>query len=215
MRVHSALLSQLDNCRTNNCVSASSTLFKKHDYTPRKTRQTVDLQVRAFFERLNDLHARYKLVWFTDFQHKYREDSVLNFMYTYLMAFLDASEYAEFVEKFSNPLSPDWDRFLKRLTPSFMLMSVDNPCREVVKEEIAFIPAFSSIGTNLYDEIIGFSKRIFSALQLMSFGIPVIYFEAFAINFSTVFAYRIKVVSINVVNMNERISQIWSKSAGV
>lgn len=62
------------------------------------------------------------------------------------MAFLDASEYAQYVEKFSNPLAPEWDRFLKRLTPSFMLMSVNNPSLDVVKEKVALIPAFASIG---------------------------------------------------------------------
>ncbi|KAI6233832.1 hypothetical protein M3Y99_00875100 [Aphelenchoides fujianensis] len=160
--------------------------------------QTIVLahQVRAFFERLNDLNAKYKLIWFRDLEHKYKSDVVLNFMYTYLVSFLDANEYAPYVEKFSNPLAPEWDHFLKRLTPSFLLMSVDNPSRNVVKEEVSFVPEFASI-----------------AVQLISNGIPVIYFEAFAINFSTVFAYRLKVIPVNVQNMNDRISKIWAKDA--
>lgn len=37
-----------------------------------------------------------------------------------------------------------------------------------------------------------------------------IQFEAFSINFSTVFAYRVKVVPLVVPNMNERISKVWA-----
>ncbi|KAI6202421.1 hypothetical protein M3Y96_00946700 [Aphelenchoides besseyi] len=160
--------------------------------------QTIVLahQVRAFFERLNDLNAKYKLVWFRDFEHKYKADVVLNFMYNYLVAFLDTSEYALYVEKFSNPLAPEWEKFLKRLTPSFLLMSVENPSTNVVNENVEFIPEFASI-----------------AVQLISNGIPVVYFEAFAINFSTVFVYRVKVIPVVVANMDERISKIWSQDA--
>jgi hypothetical protein len=109
--------------------------------------QTIVLahQVRAFFEHLNDLNAKYKLIWFTDLERKYEKDSILNFVYNYLMTFLDKSKWASNVEKFKNPLDPQWEDFLKRLTPSFLLMSIENPSKQVVSDEVNFIPEFVSI----------------------------------------------------------------------
>lgn len=61
------------------------------------------------------------------------------------MTFLDASEWAPHVEKFNNPLDPEWDSFLKQLTPSFLLMSIENPSSTLVVEDISFISEFASI----------------------------------------------------------------------
>lgn len=117
-----------------------------HNWTLAGQTLVLSHQVRSFFEKLDDLNAKYKLVWFQDLEHHYAQDSVLNFVYQYLKAFLDCSEYAKHVERFTNPLDPEWDAFLKRLTPSFLLMSVENPSLSVVREEVNFIPEFVSIG---------------------------------------------------------------------
>lgn len=58
------------------------------------------------------------------------------------------------------------------------------------------------------------SEFITILVQLITIGIPVINFEAFSINFSTVFAYRTKVVPLSVEDMNERISNVWSVPSG-
>ncbi|CAD5222230.1 unnamed protein product [Bursaphelenchus xylophilus] len=178
-----SLLCEFTAHKYNNWVLGGQTIVLSH-------------QVRSFFERLNDLNAKYKLVWFTDLEHKYASDSVLNFIYNYLIAFLDSSEYAQHIERFSSPVDPEWDAFLKRLTPSFLLMSIENPSLEVVRDEINFVPEFASI-----------------AVQLITVGIPVIYFEAFAINFSSVLAYRIKVSPVVVFNFEERLTNMWNKTA--
>ncbi|CAD5216899.1 unnamed protein product [Bursaphelenchus okinawaensis] len=178
-----SLLCEFTAHKYNNWVLGGQTIVLAH-------------QVRSFFERLNDLNAKYKLIWFTDLEHKYASDSVLNFFYNYLIAFLDSTEYSKYVERFSSPLDPEWDSFLKRLTPSFLLMSVENPSLEVVRDEINFVFEFASV-----------------AVQLITKGIPVIYFEGFSMNFSTVLAYRIKVCPVVAFNFDERLSNIWNKSA--
>lgn len=81
-----------------------------------------------------------------DLEHKYAKDSILNFVYNYLTAFLDSSEYGQHVEKFANPLDKNWINFLERLTPSFLLMSVENPSKTLVRDEIDFVPEFVSVG---------------------------------------------------------------------
>jgi len=90
------------------------------------------------------------------FQH----DHFLAFLHPYLLAFLSTSKWAQNLETFQSPLDPRWNDFLHQLTPSFMLMSLENPPVNVSpdpnvertsaepKMDFDFSRRFISIGTS-------------------------------------------------------------------
>lgn len=55
---------------------------------------------------------------------------------------------------------------------------------------------------------------VFLAIQLITSSIPVVFFNAFSVNFSTVMAYRLSTIPISITNLNEKITEKWNTPYG-
>lgn len=105
--------------------------------------------MNKFLNSLADLNAKFILVWFTDLKALYEQDSRLSFLHSFTIAYLtkNLSKWEATIECFSNLLDEKWNDLLHRLTPSFLLMSLENP-KEEIFNEIDFSSRFISTGIN-------------------------------------------------------------------
>ena len=98
-------------------------------------------KIERFLSGLEDLNAKFKLVLFSDFAFSFMHDNLLSFLHSFTIAFFLNSKwrvkffgliwdqslnFQDDVITFSNPLDINWLNYLHDLTPSFMLMSLDN-----------------------------------------------------------------------------------------
>uniref|UniRef100_A0A915DT59 Maturase K n=1 Tax=Ditylenchus dipsaci TaxID=166011 RepID=A0A915DT59_9BILA len=78
------------------------------------------------------------------------QDAYLSFLHSFTIAYLSSHpKWSRSLECFANPLDELWNDYLHRLTPSFMLMSLENPSRAFVNEDIDFSSRFISIAIHL------------------------------------------------------------------
>lgn len=94
---------------------------------------------------LDELNAKFILVWFSDLKPLFAKDQYLQFLHSFVLSYLSKSKWADAIECFKNPLDEKWSNFLYRLTPSFLLISLENASRNFVSEEIDFASCFLSI----------------------------------------------------------------------
>jgi hypothetical protein len=95
---------------------------------------------------LEDLNAKFKLVVFSEMAALFQKDDYLRFLHPFLLAFLSTSKWALNIEIFQSPLDERWNDFLHQLTPSFMLMSLENLPEKIYRSDADFANRFISIG---------------------------------------------------------------------
>uniref|UniRef100_A0A914RBE9 Uncharacterized protein n=1 Tax=Parascaris equorum TaxID=6256 RepID=A0A914RBE9_PAREQ len=61
----------------------------------------------------------------TDLIPYYAEDTVLNFLRSFVAAHLAQSQWAEDIEYFTGPLDQRWSLYLQQLTPSFLVSALE------------------------------------------------------------------------------------------
>lgn len=168
-------------------------------------------QLKQFLGALEELNAKFKLIIFSELMPLFQHDHFLAFLHPYLLAFLSTSKWAQNLETFQSPLDPRWNDFLHQLTPSFMLMSLENP-------PVNVSPDPNVERTSAEPKVdFDFSRRFISiAFHLINEAIPVVLFNGFTINFTSVMAFRLSTVPISINNFTEKIATAWpSPSAGL
>ena len=83
---------------------------------------------------------------FSELAPLFQQDAFLSFLHSFMHAYLAKSKWADDIEIFKSPLDPRWNDYLHQLTPSFMLISLENAPPEVFPEQIDFASRFISIG---------------------------------------------------------------------
>ncbi|KAI1712367.1 DEAD/DEAH box helicase domain-containing protein [Ditylenchus destructor] len=159
--------------------------------------QTIVLtkQLEHFLGALEGLQAKFVLIWFSDLIPLFEQDNVLAFLHSFLIAYLMRhKDWSKCMQRFSNPLDPAWIDYLQRVTPSFMLMSMEGAKAPFLDEKIDFT-----------------SKFVSAAVHLLTFSIPVVFFNAFKVNFSNVMAYRLSTVPIMIANLDRKIANVWEE----
>ena len=79
-----------------------------------------------FLGALEELNAKFKIVIFSDMSVLFNKNAYLSFLYSFLFQFLTSSKWSGDMEIFNSPLDKRWNIFLHQLTPSFILMSIEN-----------------------------------------------------------------------------------------
>uniref|UniRef100_A0A0N5BAM6 Helicase ATP-binding domain-containing protein n=1 Tax=Strongyloides papillosus TaxID=174720 RepID=A0A0N5BAM6_STREA len=150
-------------------------------------------QINRFLGNLVSLGAKFKLIVFKDMAQLFDQDTILSFYYHFMLAYLKKSVYAKHLEYFNNPIEDSWSEYLANLTPSFMLMSIDNAPPVVSNNPIDFFTRFRAITCHL----------IYSS-------IPVVSFSGFKINVSSVMAYRFYPCPIQFPKFYDELAKEWN-----
>ncbi|KAL3083269.1 hypothetical protein niasHS_011071 [Heterodera schachtii] len=158
--------------------------------------QTIVLceQIKQFLGGLEELNAKFKLVTFTELTPLFKSDTFLAFLHPFILCWIAKSKWAENLEFFTSPLDEKWNDYLHQLTPSFMLLSLDN-APDIIKEPINFSDRFISLAFSLINE-----------------AIPVVLFNGFTINFTSVNAYRLSTVPLNIEGFSQKIREKWPET---
>jgi len=154
------------------------------------------------------------LIWFSDLVPLFQQDAYLSFLHPFIIGYLSQSKWGKSMECFQNPMDEKWLDYLHRLTPSFLIMSLENASENFVKEEINFSTRFISIGKFRFPLSITSLSVFHLAVQLLTSTIPVVLFNCFTVNFSTVMAYRLSTIPINITSMDAKIAKAWPDSYG-
>uniref|UniRef100_A0A183BTL5 Helicase ATP-binding domain-containing protein n=1 Tax=Globodera pallida TaxID=36090 RepID=A0A183BTL5_GLOPA len=155
--------------------------------------QTIVLceQVKQFLGGLEELNAKFKLVTFTELAPLFQQDAFLAFLHPFLLSWVAKSKWADDLDTFKSPLDEKWNDYLYQLTPSFMLLSLENP-------------------PNIVNEPINFADRFISlAFALINEAIPVVLFSGFVINFTSVNAFRFSTIPLNIDKFKQKIRDKW------
>jgi hypothetical protein len=172
------------------------TAHKYHNWMLGGQTAVFTAQINRFLTSLEDLNAKFKLVWFRDLRRLYQKDTVLSFFHVFMLTYLKQSKWAEEIDEFASPADPQWASYLHRLTPSFLLMSLENPRKEV------------------FEEIDLQSKLPSIAIHLIANSIPVIFLNAFTINLTSVMSYRLSTKPVSIPQLDKKMLEIWSNASG-
>lgn len=104
------------------------------------------IQIDRFLNSLEELNAKFKLVWFRELRPLYQKDTVLSFLHSFMLGYLNQSKWRDEVQEFASPADPAWSAYLHRLTPSFLLMSLENPRSDIFPQEVDLQSKLPSIG---------------------------------------------------------------------
>ncbi|CAK5088940.1 unnamed protein product [Meloidogyne enterolobii] len=174
----------------------------------------ISEQLKHFLCALEELNAKFKIVVFSDLSVLFNKNGYLSFLYSYLLRFLTSSKWSGDIEIFNSPLDKRWNVFLHQLTPSFILMSLENASpREIFGIEKLTIDEKDKKKKQItvYEDIDFASFFISTSFQLINEAIPVVLFNAFTINFTSVMSFRFSTVPINIANLNKKIAALWTK----
>uniref|UniRef100_A0A914MJR9 Uncharacterized protein n=1 Tax=Meloidogyne incognita TaxID=6306 RepID=A0A914MJR9_MELIC len=173
----------------------------------------ISEQLKHFLCALEELNAKFKIVVFSDLSVLFNKNGYLSFLYSYLLRFLTSSKWSGDIEIFNSPLDKRWNVFLHQLTPSFILMSLENASpREIFGiEKLTIDEKDKKKKQIIYEDIDFASFFISTSFQLINEAIPVVLFNAFTINFTSVMSFRFSTVPINIANLNKKIAALWTK----
>ncbi|VDN07517.1 unnamed protein product [Thelazia callipaeda] len=116
-------------------------------------------QIEIILKQLTDIGGKFKLIWFTNLAVMYAKDTVLNFLHSFVAAYLLQSKWASFVVNISSPADSVWSNYIRELTPSFIIIGVADVSEKVVAEDG-----------------LGFKKMLASiAIQTLALTTPVVY----------------------------------------
>ncbi|VDM39316.1 unnamed protein product [Toxocara canis] len=154
-------------------------------------------QIDSLLTQLSHLGGKFKLVWMTDLIPFYAEDTVLNFLRSFVAAHLAQSRWAEDIESFSGPLDPRWSLYLQQLTPSFLMIAVADASERVsVNKELKFGKMLACV-----------------ALNTLAAAIPIVHFNGLVVNLCSVYCHRVEALSVDFKGWDQYMEFVWSKHA--
>ncbi|KAL4002464.1 DEAD/DEAH box helicase family protein [Acanthocheilonema viteae] len=152
-------------------------------------------QIEILLKQLLNLGGKFKLIWFTDLSAIYAKDTVLNFLRSFVAAYLLQSQWAVDIEHFVNPSDSLWLSYLHELMPSFLMIGVDDVSENVVA-----------------DTGLGFKQLLASiALQALASTIPVVYFSGLVVNLCSVYSHRVEPHIVDFKGWTNYLCQLWTE----
>ncbi|VIO90324.1 DEAD/DEAH box helicase family protein [Brugia malayi] len=150
-------------------------------------------QIEILLKQLSNLGGKFKLIWFTDLSAIYVKDTILNFLRSFVAAYLLQSQWAADVDHFANPSDSLWLSYLHELMPSFLLIGVDDVSENVVA-----------------DTALGFKQLLASiALQALASTIPVVYLNGLVVNLCSVYSHRVEPHMVDFKGWTDYLIQLW------
>ncbi|KAK6100806.1 DEAD/DEAH box helicase family protein [Brugia pahangi] len=150
-------------------------------------------QIEILLKQLSNLGGKFKLIWFTDLSAIYVKDTILNFLRSFVAAYLLQSQWAADVDHFANPSDSLWLSYLHELMPSFLLIGVDDVSENVVA-----------------DTALGFKQFLASiALQALGSTIPVVYLNGLVVNLCSVYSHRVEPHMVDFKGWTDYLIQLW------
>uniref|UniRef100_A0A183EBN2 E3 ubiquitin-protein ligase listerin n=1 Tax=Gongylonema pulchrum TaxID=637853 RepID=A0A183EBN2_9BILA len=159
------------------------------------TVENVDVvEIERFLELLLQRGGKFKLIWFMDLSALYAKDTVLNFLRSFVAAYLIQGKWKEDIEEFSSPADPRWLQYIRELTPSFLMIGVENVSKNVAeKRELNFKELLASI-----------------ALQAVCSSIPVVYLNGLVANLCSLYSHRIEPHMVDFIGWEDYLRTLWS-----
>uniref|UniRef100_A0A915PQL1 DEAD/DEAH box helicase n=1 Tax=Setaria digitata TaxID=48799 RepID=A0A915PQL1_9BILA len=152
-------------------------------------------QIEVLLKQLSNLGGKFKLIWFTDLSVVYAKDTVLNFLHSFVAAYLLQCQWASDIEHFTNPSDSLWLKYMHELTPSFLMIGVDDVSKNVVA-----------------DTGLGFKQLLASiALQALASAVPVVYFSGLVVNLCSVYSHRVEPHIVDFKGWTDYLNQLWSE----
>uniref|UniRef100_A0A158Q886 DEAD/DEAH box helicase n=1 Tax=Elaeophora elaphi TaxID=1147741 RepID=A0A158Q886_9BILA len=152
-------------------------------------------QIEILLKQLSNLGGKFKLIWFTDLSAIYAKDTVLNFLRSFVAAYLLQSQWAVDIENFINPSDSLWLSYLHELMPSFLMIGVDDVSKNVVA-----------------DTGLGFKQLLASiALQALASTIPIVYFSGLVVNLCSVYSHRVEPHIVDFKGWTDYLFQLWTE----
>uniref|UniRef100_A0A1I7W5H4 DEAD/DEAH box helicase n=1 Tax=Loa loa TaxID=7209 RepID=A0A1I7W5H4_LOALO len=156
-------------------------------------------QIEILLKQLSNLGGKFKLIWFTGLSATYARDTVLNFLRSFVAAYLLQSQWAADIEHFVNPNDSHWLSYLHELMPSFLMIGVDDVSENVVADtELDFKQLLASI-----------------ALQALASTIPIVYFNGLVVNLCSVYSHRVEPHIVDFKGWTGYLSQLWADKKDV
>ncbi|VDM09116.1 unnamed protein product [Wuchereria bancrofti] len=150
-------------------------------------------QIEILLKQLSNLGGKFKLIWFTDLSAIYVKDTVLNFLRSFVAAYLLQSQWAADVDYFVNPSDSLWLSYLHELMPSFLLIGVDDVSENVVA-----------------DTALGLKQLLASiALQALASAIPIVYLNGLVVNLCSVYSHRVEPHIVDFKGWTDYLIQLW------
>ncbi|CAG9531357.1 unnamed protein product [Cercopithifilaria johnstoni] len=155
----------------------------------------VAKQIEILLKKLSNLGGKFKLIWFTDLSTIYAKDTVLNFLHSFVAAYLLQSQWAVDIEHFINPSDLLWLSYLHELMPSFLMIGVDDVSENVVA-----------------DTGLGFKQLLASiALQALASTVPVVYFNGLVVNLCSVYSHRVEPHIVDFKGWTDYLFKLWTE----
>ncbi|KAJ1365898.1 hypothetical protein KIN20_026366 [Parelaphostrongylus tenuis] len=146
-----------------------------HDWTLSGQSIILTKQIDRFLNQFMTFGGKFKLVVFTDFASQFARDTTLGFSRAVAIAHVSTGPFAKDLIYFTSPIDPDWERFLHEVTPSFLMISMDNVTKEVcAQDDINVTPQLETI-----------------VLNALYHAVPVVSLTSVIVNFASVSAYYI------------------------
>ncbi|CAI5445530.1 unnamed protein product [Caenorhabditis angaria] len=153
----------------------------------------INKQIDRFLKQFADIGGRFKLVVFTDLTTHFARDTTLSFARASAFAHLANGKYASDMLYFTSPVDPNWDKLLKDLTPSFLMISADNVTPNICAEtDVNLTPNFETI-------IIDVLKR----------AMPIVLLSSIRVNFSSAEAYYIQPKLVHASDWDSFLAAHW------
>ncbi|VDK71743.1 unnamed protein product [Onchocerca ochengi] len=151
-------------------------------------------QIEIFLKQLSNLGGKFKLIWFTDLSATYAKDTVLNFLRSFIAAYLLQCQWASDIEYFANPVDSRWLSYIHELMPSFLMIGVDDVSENVVA-----------------DTSLNFKQLLASiALQALASTIPIVYFNGLVVNLCSVYSHRVEPHIVDFKGWTNYLFHLWA-----
>ncbi|MCP9258646.1 putative helicase C28H8.3 [Dirofilaria immitis] len=151
-------------------------------------------QIEILLKELSNLGGKFKLIWFTDLSSAYAKDTVLNFLHSFVTAYLLQCQWATDIEYFANPSDSLWLSYIHELMPSFLMIGVDDVSKNMVgNTELGFKQLLASI-----------------ALQALASTIPIVYFNGLTVNLCSVYSHRVEPHIVDFKGWTDYLLRLWT-----
>ncbi|CAJ0581105.1 unnamed protein product, partial [Mesorhabditis spiculigera] len=161
--------------------------------------RVLNAQVDNFLHQFTNLGGKFKLVIFSQLAALFKKDTTLGFIRNAVVGHLSQGPYKNDIEVFESPIDGRWAKYIADLTPSFFMVSTNDPTTAFCSEEdMNFKSRFETI-----------------VLDVLARTIPVVPLTNIVVNFSSVRAYYISPKLIQASNHEQYLEALWGLDSGI